>query len=113
VTRLAGDGPVRAVIAQEYVTERKRAGVAMRESESVLRSSYDSVPMAMAVAEVRRDDVRFISANAPLARLLGHPPEGLEGSQASELASADGGARGVRWGEVTNEGKLAASLTSN
>ena len=67
------------------ITERKRAEVALRESKSVLRSFYDGVPTALDDAEMRGADLRIISANATLARLLGRPPEGLGGIRPDEL----------------------------
>ncbi len=74
VPLLGADGAPFAVcgIASD-ITERKKTELALRESESVLRSFYDGVPVALAVAEVDDEDVRVISANATMARLLGCP----------------------------------------
>jgi PAS domain S-box-containing protein len=55
------------------LTERKRAEEALRQSESVLRSFFESAPMMMGIFELREDGPRPISHNAATARFLGSP----------------------------------------
>jgi PAS domain S-box-containing protein len=43
VTRFAGDGPVRAVVAHENISERKRTAVALQESELRYRSLFENM----------------------------------------------------------------------
>ncbi len=71
------------------ITERKKTELALRESESVLRSFYDGVPVALAVAEVDDEDVRVISANATMARLLGCPASETPDHQVAGLEIPD------------------------
>jgi len=65
--------------------ECRRAEVALREKESVLRSFYESSVMAMGVIEQTEDDTRFISANALTDKFFGLSPGKLEGRTAKEL----------------------------
>ncbi|MFI5460343.1 MAG: PAS domain S-box protein [Isosphaerales bacterium] len=67
------------------VTDLRRAEVALREKESVLRSFYESSVMAMGVIEQTEDDTRFISANALTDTFFGLTPGKLEGRTAKEL----------------------------
>jgi PAS domain S-box-containing protein len=67
------------------VTELRKAELALREKESVLRSFYESSVMAMGVIEQTDDDTRFISANALTDRFFGLAPGKLEGITASKL----------------------------
>jgi PAS domain S-box-containing protein len=67
------------------VTDLRKAEVALREKESVLRSFYESSVMAMGVIEQTDDDTRFISANALTDKFFGLAPGKLEGMTASKL----------------------------
>jgi PAS domain S-box-containing protein len=67
------------------VAERRRAEEELRESESSLRSFYESAPMLMGIVELLGRDVLFISVNATTARFLGVPHEGAQNRRASEL----------------------------
>ena len=74
VPLLGADGaPVAVCGIATDITGRKKTELALRERESVLRSFYDGVPVALAVGEVDDEDVRVISANAAMLRLLGCP----------------------------------------
>jgi len=76
-------GGVLLIVAD--VTALRRAEVALREKESVLRSFYESSVMAMGVIEQTEDDTRFISANALTDKFFGVAPGKLEGMTASKL----------------------------
>ncbi|MGV3722726.1 MAG: PAS domain S-box protein [Actinomycetota bacterium] len=76
VTGIQGpDGTLSGVmgIARD-LTERKRAQEAARESESTLRSFYQSAPMMMGIVEVVDDDLHHVSANPAAAEFLGSEP---------------------------------------
>jgi diguanylate cyclase (GGDEF)-like protein/PAS domain S-box-containing protein len=69
------------------VTERKRAEEALRESESVLRSFYETAPVMMGVVERTGDEVRHVSSNMAAARFFGHSPEDLRGRLTAEVGA--------------------------
>ena len=61
------------------VTDRRRAEVALSESETALKSFYDGTPLLMGVAEVNDGQIVVIHANATTAQYFGTTPEGLVG----------------------------------
>ena len=85
---LSGTGTAGGILLMVAdVTDLRKAEVALREKESVLRSFYESSVMAMGVIEQTEDDTRFISANALTDRFFGLAPGKLEGMTASKLRS--------------------------
>lgn len=70
---------------QTDITERKQAEEALRQSESTLRSFFNSASMMMGVVELRADDILHISDNAASAQLFGLTPEGMQNRFDSEL----------------------------
>ncbi|HVN31622.1 MAG TPA: PAS domain S-box protein [Thermoanaerobaculaceae bacterium] len=67
------------------ITEAKRAGDALRESEILLRGFFDSPGALRGIVEVVGDDILFISVNAAAASLYGRLPEEVRGKRATEL----------------------------
>jgi PAS domain S-box-containing protein len=65
------------------VTARREAEEALRESESILRSFYDSAQMMMGVVELRDGDIVYLTANTATTAFFGLPPDGLAGRRAS------------------------------
>jgi PAS domain S-box-containing protein len=71
--------------AEQRERELERAEQVLRETESLLRSFYESSATAMGVIELTGDDARVVSANAPTARLFGREPGEVEGRTMREL----------------------------
>ncbi len=68
------------------ITERKRAEEALNESESLLRSFFNSPGVMRGIVEViADDDVLHISDNEVAAGFLGLTPEQLRNKRGSEL----------------------------
>jgi PAS domain S-box-containing protein len=68
------------------ITERKRAEEALKESESILHSFFDSPGVMRGIVEVvSDDDIRHIADNEVTAGFLGLTPEEMKGKLGSEL----------------------------
>lgn len=65
--------------------ERRQAESALQESESTLRSFFNTAPFMMGIVEVLPDDLLHLSANAASARFLGSTPDEMRGRKSSEL----------------------------
>ncbi|MBD2462502.1 PAS domain S-box protein [Oscillatoria sp. FACHB-1407] len=70
---------------ETQTTERQQAEQALLESESTLRSFYNSTEVMMGVVELLEDDILYISDNAATARFMGSTPMVLRSRRASEL----------------------------
>lgn len=67
-------------------TEYQQAQEALRQSESTLRSFFDSAPMMMGIVELLdNDDILHISDNAATAKFFGLAPGAMRKRLASEL----------------------------
>jgi len=67
------------------ITEAKQAEAALRESESVLRSFFDSAGAQRGIVELEADDILHISDNAITAAFFGRTRESMRNKRASEL----------------------------
>ncbi|HUR44332.1 MAG TPA: response regulator, partial [Candidatus Saccharimonadales bacterium] len=65
--------------------ERREAQDALRESESILRSFFNTAPFLMGIVELLPDDILHLSDNAASARFLGSAREISRPIRASEL----------------------------
>jgi PAS domain S-box-containing protein len=73
------------------ITERKRGEESLRESESVLRSFFDSSGVMRGIIEViAEDDVRHITDNKATADYIGLTPETMKNKLGSELGESRG-----------------------
>ncbi len=72
---------------QRNIRQRQQALDALRESESVLRSFYDSGVIMMGIVELLDEDVRHISDNAAAAKLFGRTPQEICGKTSAELGA--------------------------
>lgn len=64
------------------VTERERAGKALRESEAKFRSYVENAPVGVAVMD---SEGRYVEVNAAAENMLGYEPGGLLGSLVPDL----------------------------
>lgn len=85
--RLDDNGNVHHVICTfSDITEQKEAEAALRESESTLRSFYDSTTLMLGIIELLDDDdILYISNNASAAAFFGLPPDQIDRRRASDL----------------------------
>lgn len=67
------------------ITERKQAEKALQESESNLRSFFNSASIMMGIVEIVDKDMVHISDNAAAARFFGMTPEAMRWRRASEI----------------------------
>jgi signal transduction histidine kinase/DNA-binding response OmpR family regulator len=73
---------------QREIIERQQTEAALRQSESTLRSFYNSASMMMGIVELTdtdNNDVRHICDNATAAKWFGLTPEAIQNRLASEM----------------------------
>jgi PAS domain S-box-containing protein len=68
--------------------ERRQAETALQESESTLRSFFDTAPFMMGIVEALPEDLVHLSANAASARFLKTSQDAVRGRKSSELGVA-------------------------
>ena len=69
----------------EIKTEYEQAKEALDESESIIKSFFDSAPMMMGIVEVRDNDILHISGNTAAAKFLGLTTEEMTNRFVSEM----------------------------
>ncbi len=74
VTRFGGDGPVRIVVAHENISERKKAEVALLESEERFRGTFEQA--AVGIAHVSTNG-HFLRVNDKLCSIFGFERQNL------------------------------------
>ena len=101
------DGRPRRMIGSHVdITERKRAEDALAQSESTLRSFFNSGAMMMGIVELLGGDILHVSDNRRAASFFGTTPESMQGKRASELgAPPDIIAHWIRYYEETERTK--------
>ncbi|HEY9650172.1 MAG TPA: PAS domain S-box protein, partial [Coleofasciculaceae cyanobacterium] len=77
--------PLRLVGSQTDISDRKRAEEALRESESTLRSFFESASMMMGIVELVDDDILHISDNPAALNFFGVKPGAIHNRRASEM----------------------------
>ena len=76
---------VRMAGSHTDITERQQMQEALQQSESTLRSFFDSASMMMGIVELIDDDILHISDNTTTAKLFGLTPEAMQNRRASEM----------------------------
>lgn len=66
-------------------TEYEQAKEALDESESIIKSFFDSAPMMMGIVELRENDILHISGNTAAANFLGLTPEAMRNRFVSDI----------------------------
>lgn len=72
-------------ISEAAHIERQQSQEALQESESTLRSFFNSSPMMLGIVELLDDDILHISDNATTAQFFGTTPEAMRNRLASEM----------------------------
>lgn len=85
--RDADGRPRRMTGSHVDITERKRAEDALTQSESTLRSFFNSGAMMMGIVELLDGDILHVSDNRCVASFFGTTPELMQGRLASELGA--------------------------
>ncbi len=73
------------VRSMRYAIQRQRSENALRNSESTLRSFYDSAAMMMGIVELIDNDILFVSCNTATAKFYHLPLEAIQNKRASEI----------------------------
>lgn len=81
----SGSREIAIVGALVDITAQKAAEAALLDSESTLRSLFDSAPFMMGVVEVVGGDLQIVSANAAVARYLEQPLTALKQQRISSF----------------------------
>jgi PAS domain S-box-containing protein len=81
--------PARLIGLSQDITARKQAEIGLRESESTLRSFYESSPLLMGVVELPDDDsdILHVYDSPATERFFGTPPGATVGRGARDLGA--------------------------
>ncbi len=66
-------------------TEYEQAKAALDQSESIIKSFFDSAPMMMGIVELRENDILHVSGNTHAANFLGLTPEAMRNRFVSDM----------------------------
>ncbi len=77
--------PIGIGIVVVDITDRKASQEALLQSESTLRSFFNSGAMMMGIVELHDNDIRHLSVNLTSAQFFGTTPEALQNQFATDL----------------------------
>jgi two-component system CheB/CheR fusion protein len=85
--RIIGSVTVWHDVTQQQKTKDDLRGseAALRESESLLRSFFDSPGLLRGIVEIEGDSIRFVSLSTAAAQLYGLPADEVRGKSAADL----------------------------
>jgi diguanylate cyclase (GGDEF)-like protein/PAS domain S-box-containing protein len=86
VSRFAGSGAVRVVVAHRDITARIRGDEAQRASEARFMVAFEHAPIGVALEAL---DGRFLKVNHALCQLLGYQEKELTATTFQEITHAD------------------------
>jgi diguanylate cyclase (GGDEF)-like protein/PAS domain S-box-containing protein len=86
VSRFAGSGAVRVVVAHREITARIHSDAAQRASEARFMAAFEHAPIGVALEAL---DGRFLRVNHALCQLLGYDEKELTGKSFQEITHAD------------------------
>jgi PAS domain S-box-containing protein len=104
VTRFQEPGPVRIVIVNNDITERRRAEEERRKARELFQKIFDASPIAMALS--RLSDRTIVDVNAAMENLLSYPRTELAGQPATHFDYWADPQERQRAFEIVREGPL-------
>jgi PAS domain S-box-containing protein len=108
VTRFIGDGPVRAVVAHENITERKRTELALAQSERYFRDTFEQAAVGIAHADL---NARWLRVNRRLCEITGYSREELLQKTFLEITHPDDIARDLAYLDARSAGTIGPFAT--
>jgi len=77
--------PMRSLGVLLDISDRKQAEESLRQSESTLRSFFNSASMMMGIVEIYPNDIFHLSSNISTTQFFGTTPDGMQNRFASEI----------------------------
>ncbi|MFB8796217.1 MAG: GAF domain-containing protein [Microcoleus sp.] len=85
VQKDAAGRPIKILEIDNDISDRKQAEELLQQSESTLRSFFNSGSMMMGIVEIYPHDICHISSNIATSQFFGTTPDGMQNRLASEM----------------------------
>lgn len=85
VQKDAAGTPIKILEIDNDISDRKQAEELLQQSESTLRSFFNSGSMMMGIVEIYPHDICHISSNIATSQFFGTTPDGMQNRFASEM----------------------------